>query len=294
MLKHCIVLFIATLLLAGCVGKRKHLEMISSLQKQHEAETGALRGELDAANKSIHDLTLELVGQKGANEALLTTQDKLQQRIDDLQAEIDRLKNNVSNQQESFGAELQMKEKELAVCSQRIANISGLLADWSKGMESVAEEIRTALAEEPADLLAIEAKDGNVTVVMFEKLLFKPGSTSKVENGALKPLETIAEVVKSHPELSVRVVGHTDNQPVPRKSLESWDYSLLRAGTVVKVLTEEFDLGPNRVIAAGKSEFEPRTSNETAEGRAQNRRVEVIIQQSEDILVRDIRRVLAP
>ncbi len=293
-MKRYIFILLLTALFAGCIGKKKHLEIISNLEKSHSEETGLLRSQLDQANQSIRNLTLELATAKGANEALIITQDKLQQRIDDLQAEIDRLKNRATNQQDSFGAELQAKEKELAFKNQQLSNINNLLDGWDNNLEPVALELRQAFADLPADQFDLEIKNGRITVVFTEKLLFKPGSTSRVENSGVKALEKIAAVVNSNPELSLSVVGHTDNQPVPRNSLDSWDYSILRAGTVTKILTDDFDLGPNRVMAAGKSQYEPRTSNETPEGRAQNKRVELIIFRAEELLIRDIRRVLAP
>lgn len=292
-MKHYTLILLTVTLFAGCIGKKKHLEIISNLEKSHSEETGGLNAQLNQANQSIKNLTLELATAKGANEALIITQDKLQQRIDDLQAEIDRLKSRATNQQDSFGAELQAKEKELAFKTQQLTSINNLLEGWDKDLEPIAAELRQAFADLSADQYDLEIKNGRVTVIFMEKLLFKPGSTSKVENNGVIALEKIAALLKNNPELSLRVVGHTDNQPIPRNSLDRWDYSMLRAGTVVKILTEDFDLGSNRVLAAGKSEFEPRTSNETPEGRAQNKRVELIIYRSEELLIRDLRRVLA-
>ena len=97
----------------------------------------------------------------------------------------------------------------------------------------------------------------------------------------------------NYPALSITVIGHTDNRPVPRNSITSnWDYGALRAGTIVKTLIKEFTLRPNQVMVASKGEYAPRTSNETKEGQAQNRRIELLIEAPQSDLNRDIRRVI--
>ena len=80
-----------------------------------------------------------------------------------------------------------------------------------------------------------------------------------------------------YPEFQIRVLAHTDNKPNGRQNLDNWQYSALRTVSVVKHLTEYTDLGANRVIAASKSEYAPLQSNETKEGRASNRRIELVI-----------------
>ncbi len=92
--------------------------------------------------------------------------------------------------------------------------------------------------------------------------------------------------------MQIQVVGHTDNQDVNRQSLDNWQYSALRAVSIVKYLADDADLGANRIIAAAKSQFSPLQSNETAEGRARNRRIELIIAPPEVFLIQKMQREL--
>ncbi|HOY20309.1 MAG TPA: OmpA family protein, partial [Haliscomenobacter sp.] len=87
--------------------------------------------------------------------------------------------------------------------------------------------------------------------------------------------KAIGTLLNANPVLLIQVLGHTDNQTASRKNQDSWDFTSLRAATVVRSLIEAQDLGANRVISGGRGEFDPITSNETSEGQSRNRRVEL-------------------
>jgi chemotaxis protein MotB len=87
-------------------------------------------------------------------------------------------------------------------------------------------------------------------------------------------------------------VGHTDNAIQQNKKLpDNWDLSVLRASAVVKALTDDFQLSPSRVLAAGKGEFSPMKSNETAEGKALNRRLELVMSIRMEDVLREYRKI---
>ena len=87
-----------------------------------------------------------------------------------------------------------------------------------------------------------------------------------------------SKVIEVWPELEVMVEGYTDNNPISRDCFEdNWDLSVKRATSVVRVLQEQFNIDPNRLIAAGRGEYNTLASNDTAEGRATNRRTRIII-----------------
>jgi chemotaxis protein MotB len=133
---------------------------------------------------------------------------------------------------------------------------------------------------------------GQLTVSLNEKLLFRPGSTSRLLDDGKEALTQIVGVLNRFPEMSIQVIGHTDNQPVNRQSLDNWQYSALRAVSVTEYLTEQANLSPNRILAATKGAFAPRVSNETSEGRADNRRVDIRIFPTDGDLERELLRVI--
>lgn len=285
-----IFLAMATFLLNSCVSSKKYKETVQNLQQEHETQLNDLQGQLMKLRTEKETLTLNLAKSEGGNSALLATQDKLQERIDQLQAEIENIGSKASNQQQSLNNELSRRNDEIQTLEGRMENIRNTMQRWENAQQAVAREINIALQNFDSTLYDVEQRGGEVVVVFNENMLFRTGSTSRFEQSGIDALQAVSAILAKYPSLYVQVVGHTDNRDVARKSLDNWDYALLRAGNVVKLLIDEFDLGANRLLPAGKGEYAPRTSNETSEGRALNRRIELILSGSGSDLAREIRR----
>jgi len=96
-----------------------------------------------------------------------------------------------------------------------------------------------------------------------------------------------------YPTMNLSVVGHTDNAPPARKSsVDNWNVSAQQAATIVRILTEEYDVSPSQVVLGAQGEYKPRSSNETDSGKSENRRVEFIMAPRSEDLVRAIRSVI--
>lgn len=287
-MRSTLLLPLLSCLLISCVGSKKHQEALASLRQEHERSLAQLNDQLTTERALTSQLTLDLAKSRGANEALLTTQDKLQDRIDQLQAEMDRLGSRATNQNST----LQQREEEITRLQQHLAELRQYITRWEQAQQAIAAEISLALQPFEASLYRVEPRAGSLVVTLNESLLFHSGSTSRLEQRGIDALEAISRILAKYPSMYVQVVGHTDNRPVARKSLDNWDYTLLRAGNVVKLLIDEFDIGANRVLPAAKGEYAPRTSNETDAGRAENRRLELILSSRDQDLARELLRKL--
>ncbi|MFK8103555.1 MAG: OmpA family protein [Saprospiraceae bacterium] len=116
-----------------------------------------------------------------------------------------------------------------------------------------------------------------VFVNLSDKMLFQSGSAD-INADANKVLGKIAKIVQDRPDLEVMVEGYTDDRSINTKCIEdNWDLSVKRATSVVRVLQKNFGVNPNRLIAAGRGEYNVLATNDTAEGRATNRRTRIII-----------------
>ena len=125
--------------------------------------------------------------------------------------------------------------------------------------------------------IQIDVEKTVVYISIADKMLFKSGSAT-VSDRAKEVLGKVATVVNSKPEMEVQVEGYTDNVPISTKNMkDNWDLSVARATSVVRVLQTDFDVAPSRLIAAGRSEYVPLASNDTAEGRSTNRRTRIVI-----------------
>jgi len=286
------VLLVGSLLLSSCVSSKKYKETVSNLQQEHQARTGELQEQLEKLNAEKETLTYDLARSEGGNAALLATQDKLQDRIDQLQAEIEHIDNKASDQQESLSNELAGRDEAINAFKDRLSKIQGVVDRWENAQSAISKEIQQALQPFDSTLCAVDQRGGEVVVVFNEDLVFYSGSTSRFRQTGIDAFQAVSAIIAKYPSLYITIVGHTDNRDVARKSLDNWDYTLLRAGNVAKLLIDEFDLGANRILPAGKSEFSPRTSNETAEGRSENRRMELILSEGANDLSREIKREL--
>lgn len=149
-----------------------------------------------------------------------------------------------------------------------------------------ADSINLALAVNLKSVLSqgIEDEDVEVKVdktVVFvnlsDKMLYQSGSF-KLTARANEVLGKIAQIIQSRPDLEVMVEGYTDNVPIKNSCIDdNWDLSVKRATSVVRALQVAHKVDPNRLIAAGRGEYNTLAGNDTAEGRAINRRTRIII-----------------
>ena len=125
--------------------------------------------------------------------------------------------------------------------------------------------------------IQVEVKGGFVHVSISDKLLFQSGS-SRINQAAYSVLGKIATVVNDHDDMNIMVEGHTDDVPIANSCLaDNWDLSVKRATSVVRVLQEDHYVDPERMTAAGRSQYVPKASNTTSAGRSLNRRTEIVI-----------------
>ena len=138
--------------------------------------------------------------------------------------------------------------------------------------------IKRSLIDINDEDVQVEVKGGVVYVSISDKLLYESGS-SKINPAAEEVIGKIATVVNDHEELNILVEGHTDDVPMTGTNCveDNWDLSVKRATSVVRLLQTEYFVSPERLTAAGRSEFLPKEMNTTPEGRSANRRTEIII-----------------
>lgn len=275
------IIVVAVLSLSSCVvGKKKYVALQTELEatkKQRQADLDKLT---DCENNRIRlerDLTL-------ANSSIITKQDQ----IDDLKEQLTDCKAIRDKQLTQVG--------DLTVLTQAASdNIKETLAQLERkdkyihllqAAKSKADSINLALAVNLKGALkeGLDDKDVEIkvdkTVVMInlsDKMLFKSGS-SDLTPRASEVLAKIAQIIESRPDLEVMVEGYTDNVPIKNNCMkDNWDLSVKRATSVVRVLQNSYKINPNRLIAAGRGEYNTLVSNDTPENRATNRRTRIII-----------------
>ena len=187
---------------------------------------------------------------------------------------------------------LQGKEDSLLLKAQEMDSISNALmarerkVNELQSMLSEKDSATNALRQRVADALLgfegkgvnIEQKDGRIYVTLDNSLLFASGKWEVGAEGT-KALDQLAVVLAENNDINVLIEGHTDNDQYYGGNVikDNWDLSVMRATNVVKILTNNKGVDPMRVTAAGRSEFIPVSENDSAEGKAKNRRIEIIL-----------------
>jgi len=173
---------------------------------------------------------------------------------------------------------LEQMRKTLESRSKRVAELEQVISVKDQAMRALKDAISNALTDFEGKGLTIVQREGKVYVSMENKLLFKSGSWSVGEQGK-KAVQKLANVLGNNPEIAVLIEGHTDNAPFsgngPIKN--NWDLSTKRATAIVAILLQNNLVKAANLTAAGRSEYLPIASNHSSEGKAKNRRIEVIL-----------------
>lgn len=284
--KHLLFFFLS-ISMVSCVSKKKFV---------------SLQTELDAANKDLgkcgEDLNSYMNRLSACNDEKTSLQSELnsmktaaqlrEEQITDLRSQVTDARTQRDKQVEQVG-DLAVLSKE---ANQNIQNTLAQLERKDKYIvllqqaKSKADSINLALAVNLKGALkdGIEDEDIEVKVdktVVFinlsDKMLYQSGSAN-ITSRAGEVLGKIATIVKDRPDLEVMVEGYTDSQPINTSCIkDNWDLSVKRATSVVRALQTNYGINPNRLIAAGRGEYNALADNTTAEGRATNRRTRIII-----------------
>lgn len=288
--------------LSSCVSSKTHKDLqaqYDSLQSKNqrlnsdlretreksEAELASLRSEYNALKKEQERLQGELSTTRSQYENLQASYDALDKnsssalsensrRNRELLAQLEEKEKTLATEQ----ARLEKLQKDLAVRSNRINELEGLIAAKDAKMNALKTAVSNALTNFEGKGLTVEQRNGKVYVSMENKLLFSSGSWAVNAEGK-KAVQQLGQVLAQNPDIAVLIEGHTDNVPYGGSGqlTDNWDLSTKRATSIVQILQQNSGIDRQNLTAAGRGEFAPIAGNETAEGKAKNRRIEVIL-----------------
>jgi len=204
---------------------------------------------------------------------------RLNSRVNDLNKKIGELNSENDNlAKDANSTQSQLEENRRALLNQqgKTKQLQDLLDAQRAKSTALRQKMAEALKGFNSDQLTVTQKDGKVYVSMQESLLFPSGSAVLNQQG-VSALGKLAEVLNQNPEINIDVEGHTDSIPIRIRFKDNWQLSTERALSIVRVMIDNYHVNPNNLIASGHSEYEPVASNATPEGRAKNRRTEIIL-----------------
>jgi chemotaxis protein MotB len=271
-LRHLLLFGLPLLALTSCVSRKQ----LKSEQDKY-AKLNSFYMQVQDDLKKCRDEEAEASRRK----ALLETE------ITGLNKQIDFLKDNnntVLNQLKDLSV---ISSSQAESIKKSLDNI-GAKDNYIQGLQSalarkdslnmaLVMNLKGALSDVNDSDVDIKVEKGVVFISISDKMLFKSGSAD-VTDKASNVLSKVAQVLNSKPEIEFMVEGHTDNVAIKNNCVtDNWDLSVKRATSVVRILQNKFGIDPKRMTAGGRGEFIPLQSNDTAEGKAANRRTRIVI-----------------
>ncbi|MDE5787236.1 MAG: OmpA family protein [Bacteroidaceae bacterium] len=181
------------------------------------------------------------------------------------------------SEKEDLMNQLNQRMQELDERQHTIQQLQGIVNEQNQRVRSLLDNLKQALNGFSSDELTVREEGGKVYVAMSDKLLFESGKAVVNAQGK-QALGKLAEVLNRQTDIDVFIEGHTDSIPIKTAVFQdNWDLSVIRATSVVRILTEVYAVNPLQILPCGRGEFKPVDSNKAAEGRARNRRTEIII-----------------
>lgn len=265
--------FALILLTTSCVSKKQYAELESQYSQKEE--------ELSVTTQSLQKCLLE--------------KEKRDGRVVSLEEQLALIKQQNESLKEQNAQSVKQVENLTVLTQSASDNIKNVISQLSE-KDKYINGIRSAMTRKDSINLAlafhlkkeltdgiqdediqIEVEKTVVYISLSDELLFTSGQSTVLPE-AKEILGKVATVVKSRPDMEVMVEGHTDNVGISNDCIQdNWDLSVKRSTAVLRVLQNDYDVAPSRLIAAGRGEYLPLESNDTAEGKSRNRRTRIII-----------------
>jgi len=255
------VTVLAVSMLSSCVSKKKYV---------------SLENQLDDTRSTLQKTQVE-------KEEIEEKYARIEERVADYNSKINSLRDESDSKMEMNDLTVLSKNNKEKMRA-TIAKMDQAKVADAKTLE---DSINLAVSHNLKNSISEGADDKDIdisvdkTVVMInvsDKLLFGSGS-SRVSNKAQPLLKKLAEVIKSEPAMEVMVEGHTDDRTMVKESYlkDNWDLSVRRATSIVRILQNKYDVSPEKLIAAGRSSYQPLVDNTNNDNRAKNRRTRIVI-----------------
>jgi chemotaxis protein MotB len=252
------------ILATSCVSKKKYVQ---------------LQNEYDNTRSTLTKTQVE-------KEELQAKYNSIQDRVEAYNTKINSLKDESDAKFEAVGDVAVISENQKKQMRMTLQNVDPQkLANAKTLQDSINLAVGYSLTKSMKENFDGNDEDIDVnideTVVMIsvsDKLLFNSGSYN-VSNKANSLLERLAAVINSEPAIEVMVEGHTDDRTVKKGSYikDNWDLSTERATAIIRKLADDYNVAPEKMIAAGRSSYKPLVANDSNDNRAANRRTRILI-----------------
>ena len=255
-------LLLVAILALSCVSKKEYIAL--------QQENGEIKSELQKTQVEKEELEAKFA--------------KIEMRVDAYNTKIMSLKEESDSKLEVKGgvvisnnAKVRMRETLKNVDAEKLSQAKTLKDSMNLAVAyNLEKTMRESNMNDDEDF-SVNINETVVRISIADNMLFNTASY-KLSSKSDRLLQKLADVINSEESLEVAIVGHTDSRSISRVNIaDNWDLSVLRATSVVRKLQSEFNVAPEKIIAAGRSSYQPIVENDTKENQSRNRRTQIII-----------------
>lgn len=258
-----------TLAVSSCVSKKQFTDLqtnYTQLQTKHSA----LQEEYNGAKVKLAEYTSD-------SKSLAARLAEEQQRNKELKEAYAKLQGSYQSNVQQGNVNISKLVDEINASNKFIKQLVDAKTKSDSLNQVLTNKLTRSLSRTEANDVDVQVIKGVVYISLADNMLYKSGSY-EIGERAGETLSKIAKIITDYKDYDVLVEGNTDNVPISQKNIRNnWDLSALRASSVVQALQTRYDVDPKRLTAAGRGEYNPVASNDSAVGKQRNRRTQIII-----------------
>ncbi len=260
--KLCMIAATAVLLMGSCASKKDLL---------------AAQSKLETCQSDNNNLQVELAKYQAQNKALESQMAEKNATITEMKEGMRVMQQTLDNSINQGGANISKLVDEINASNKYIKQLIDAKSKSDSLNLALSNRLTRSLSKEELKDVDVQVLKGVVYISLNDNMLYKSGSY-EISPAASETLSKIAKIITDYSDYEVLVEGNTDNVPISKTNIRNnWDLSALRASSVVQELQNKYNVNPKRLSAAGRGEYNTIADNSTADGRARNRRTQIII-----------------
>lgn len=268
-LKLFVMPLAAALFMTSCVSKSKFAEVQTNYDNL-KTEHAALQKDYNEAQVRIAEYTSD-------SKSLAARLQEEQQRNKEMREAYSKLQSSYQSNVQQGNVNISKLVDEINASNKFIKQLVDAKSKSDSLNQALTNKLTRSLTRSEMNDVDVQVLKGVVYISLADNMLYKSGSY-EIGDRAGETLQKIAKIITDYKDYDVLVEGNTDNVPISQKNIRNnWDLSALRASSVVQALQNQYGVDPKRLSAAGRGEYNPVASNDTAVGKQRNRRTQIII-----------------
>lgn len=260
---------VALLLMTSCVSKKKLAEVQTSYDQ--------LKTEHATLQKDYNDAQVRIAEYTSDSKSLAARLKEEQERNKEMKEAYNKLQSSYQSNVQQGNVNISKLVDEINASNKFIKQLVDAKTKSDSLNQALTNKLTRSLSKQEMNDVDVQVLKGVVYISLADNMLYKSGSY-EIGDRAGETLSKIAKIITDYKDYDVLVEGNTDNVPISQKNIRNnWDLSALRASSVVQALQTQYGVDPKRLSAAGRGEYNPVASNNSAEGKQRNRRTQIII-----------------